>query len=34
MGVRKIDQIKSTIADWQTGVLPESLFNEIVEMVK
>lgn len=33
MGARQIDQIKSTIADWQAGVLPETLFNEIVETI-
>jgi aryl-alcohol dehydrogenase-like predicted oxidoreductase len=33
MGARKIDQIKSTINDWKMGVLPEELFNEIIESI-
>ncbi len=33
MGARKIEQIESTIADWKAGVLPEALFNEIVETI-
>lgn len=34
MGARKIEQIKSTISDWKAGVLPESIFNEIVIAIK
>ena len=33
MGARKIEQIKSTMADWNAGVLPESLFDEIVSII-
>jgi aryl-alcohol dehydrogenase-like predicted oxidoreductase len=33
MGARKMEQIKSTIEDWNLGVLPKSLFDEIVEAV-
>ncbi|PWJ57979.1 aryl-alcohol dehydrogenase-like predicted oxidoreductase [Dyadobacter jejuensis] len=33
MGARKNEQIRSTLDDWKAGVLPEALFNEIVENV-
>ncbi len=33
MGARKIDQIQSTIADWQQGALPEAIFNEITAVL-
>ncbi len=29
MGARKIEQIKSTMADWNAGLLPKTLFEEI-----
>ncbi len=29
MGARKIEQIKSTMADWNAGLLPKTLFDEI-----
>ncbi len=29
MGARKIEQIKSTMADWNAGLLPKALFDEI-----
>ena len=33
MGARKIDQIQSTIADWQQGALPEEIFDEITAVL-
>lgn len=33
MGARNIEQIQSTIEDWEQGALPEELFGEITEMI-
>ena len=34
MGARKIEQIRATVADWQAGVLPKPLFDEITETIE
>lgn len=33
IGARNIEQIKSTVEDWNAGALPEALFNEITEII-
>ena len=33
MGARTIDQIQSTVTDWQQGVLPKDLFQEITNTI-
>jgi aryl-alcohol dehydrogenase-like predicted oxidoreductase len=33
MGARKINQIQSTISDWQQGALPETIFDEITNVL-
>lgn len=33
MGARKISQIQSTVSDWQQGVLPETIFNEVTKTI-
>ena len=33
MGARNISQIQSTVADWNTGVLPESIFEEVTKTI-
>lgn len=33
MGARTMDQIKSTLADWEQGALPEAIFNEVTRTV-
>lgn len=34
MGARKIEQIQSTVTDWEAGVLSEDLFNEITHTIR
>jgi aryl-alcohol dehydrogenase-like predicted oxidoreductase len=33
IGARKINQIQNTIADWQQGALPKSVFDDITEVL-
>jgi aryl-alcohol dehydrogenase-like predicted oxidoreductase len=33
MGARKLNEIKSTISDWQQGVLPEPIFDEVTKII-